>query len=433
MQKRKRTNPIVKVCLMVLVLAGVVLPGAADDKAQSGPQLMELRSVAPNVFFDCSRRSCDMDYIRTEITFVNYVRDRENADVHILITLERTGSGGNEYIMDFIGLGKYKGRDTVLKYISLATDTPDQIRRGMVNVLKQGLIPYVSDTPLAEFISITYNGQPGRSRPAEVKDKWNLWVFSTGLRGNLNLETLSKRYSYSLSLSANRTTEEMKFRFWVNGNFIERRYDVDGDIIISKSDRKTIYSQLVKSLGDHWSYGASLRLYSSTYDNARMFTSLGPAVEYNIFPYEQANRRELRIQYRLSYSFRRYNELTIFDKMREGLFSQSLQAVMEVKEPWGSMGFSLQGSHFFHDFSKNNVKLDAGLSFRVFKGFFFNVSGSYSRVRDQLALPAGGATTEEVLLELKRLATNYSARLEMGVSYRFGSMYSNVVNPRFGN
>jgi hypothetical protein len=225
----------------------------------------------------------------------------------------------------------------------------------------------------------------------------------------------------------------MKFRFWANGNFNERRYEVDDGIIISRSDRKTIWSQLVKSINDHWSYAAAASLYSSSFDNARLFSTIGPAIEYNVFPYAEANRRELRIQYRLNYSYRQYDEQTIYQKISEGLFSQSLQAVMEVKEPWGSMGFSLEGSNFFHDFSKNNLEFNAGLSLRVFKGFFFNISGSYSRVRDQLSLPAGGATTEEVLLELKRLATNYSARLEMGITYRFGSIYSNVVNPRFGN
>src|ERR1041385_8095423 len=34
-----------------------------------------------NVFLDCSF-FCDFDYIRTEIPFVNWVRDRTDADVH---------------------------------------------------------------------------------------------------------------------------------------------------------------------------------------------------------------------------------------------------------------------------------------------------------------------------------------------------------------
>ncbi len=39
---------------------------------------------------------------------------------------------------------------------------------------------------------------------------------------------------------------------------------------------------------------------------------------------------------------------------------------------------------------------------------------------------------EDILLQKKMLATNYNYRLSVGVSYTFGSIYSNIVNPRFG-
>ncbi|MBN2245616.1 MAG: hypothetical protein JW755_07200 [Candidatus Aminicenantes bacterium] len=393
----------------------------------------ELRSVAPNIFLDCERRICDMNYIRTEITFVNYVRDRQSADVHILITRQRTGSGGNEYTIAFIGRGKYSGKDSTLKYFSSSTDTSDVVRKGMVNVLKKGLVPYVVDTPLAEYISVSY-AQTSTARSSQVKDKWNYWVFSMGLRGNLNFEELSKRYNYSISFSANRTTEDLKFTFWANRNYNHREYEIDeSEEIISISDRKMAYTQLIKSLGTHWSAGVSLNLFSSTYDNAEFFFTLSPAVEFNVFPYEQSTRRELRIQYRIDYNRRNYFETTIFDKSQENLFGQSLQAILEVKEPWGSLGFEIEGSHFFHDFSKNNLKVEAGMSLMVFKGLDFNIGGEFSRVRDQLALPKEGASKEDILLELKQLATSYDLRISMGFSYRFGSIYSNVVNPRFGN
>lgn len=399
----------------------------------SSVQIDELRSVAPKVFLDCSRGMCDMDYIRTEITFVNYVLDRERADIHIIVTRQRTGGGGFEFNLDFIGRGRYDGRDSSLKFFSKATDTEDEIRKGMVKLLKQGLIPYVSDTPLADYISVTYEGQL-RAAPSMVKDPWNYWVFSVGLRGNADLEELSKRYSGSLSFSANRTTEEMKFRLWANANFEERKYYVEDEgEIISRSTRKVIYSQYVKSLGGNWAAGVSASIFSSTYDNADLFFGFGPAVEYNIFPYEQANRRELRIQYRINYNYRKYIEVTIFDKLREHLFRQELQIIFELKETWGSAGLRLEGSQFLHDLSKNNIKAEAGIRLRVFKGLSFNIESSYSRIRDQLALPLSGASKEEVLLELKQLATSYNFRLEMGFSYRFGSIFSNVVNPRFGN
>ena len=107
--------------------------------------------------------------------------------------------------------------------------------------------------------------------------------------------------------------------------------------------------------------------------------------------------------------------------------------IFELKEPWGGMGLQLEGSNFLHDFSKNNLKVEAGISARVIKGFSFTVEAEYSRVRDQLSLPRAGASREDILLELKRLATSYQLQLRMGLNFRFGSIYSNVVNPRFGN
>jgi hypothetical protein len=411
----------------------VAFPSFALNAPDDDPQEDELRSIAPNIFLDCSRRDCDIDYIRTEITFINYVRDPQSSDVHILVTRQSTGSGGREYTLSFMGKGKYEGRDSSLKYYTKSTDTQDQIRKGFVNVMKQGLIPYLYDTPLSEFITVSY-AQKTQRQLSPVQDKWNYWVFYTNFRGNLSFEEQSKRYSYSVSLSANRTTEAAKFRFWANGNFNERRYIIsDEEEVISRTARKTVWTQLVKSVNDHWSYGASVSLYSSTYDNADLFTTIGPAIEYNFFPYDQATRRELRVQYRLEFSIRNYDELTVFDKTRENLFSQQLQIVWEMKEPWGSLGVQLSGETFLHDWSKNNFQFEAGISMRIIKGLSFNIDGEYSRVRDQLALPKRDVSTEEILLELRRLATSYDLRLQMGFSFRFGSIYSNVVNPRFGN
>ena len=65
----------------------------------------------------------------------------------------------------------------------------DEFRRGLVNILKQGLVPYLSDTPLAEFISVTYS-QKKDFRPTPATDPWHYWVFGLSLRGNGELEDL---------------------------------------------------------------------------------------------------------------------------------------------------------------------------------------------------------------------------------------------------
>jgi len=393
----------------------------------------ELRSVAPNVFLDGNSRYIDFAYVKTEITFVNYVLERQSADIHIIVTREQTGSGGGEYTLSFIGLRKYQGRNATLRYYSKPTDTADEFRRGFVNILKQGLVPYLYDTPLAEFISVTYS-QKKDFRPTPASDPWHYWVFGLSLRGNGEFEDQHQGYSYQVNASANRTTEAMKFRLYAGLNFSHNRYEIpDEPTILSETKRKSLSNSVFKSIDSHWSWGGGWSLYSSTYDNARLFTSVGPSVEYNIFPYAESTRRELRVQYRVNFTLRDYYELTVFGKERENLFSQALQVVLEIKEPWGSAGASLQGSTFIPDIKYNNLRADFGVYVNLFRGFSFNVGGQYSRIRDQLSLPGRDYTPEEILLQLKRLASGYYLRFELGLNYRFGSIYSNVVNPRFGN
>jgi hypothetical protein len=57
---------------------------------------------------------------------------------------------------------------------------------------------------------------------------------------------------------------------------------------------------------------------------------------------------------------------------------------------------------------------------------------SASRIRDQIGLPARGATDEEILLRLRRLQSGYEYQFGFSLTYTFGSIFSSVVNPRFG-
>jgi hypothetical protein len=42
-------------------------------------------------------------------------------------------------------------------------------------------------------------------------------------------------------------------------------------------------------------------------------------------------------------------------------------------------------------------------------------------------------TNEEILVRQLELATGYQYEFSVGISYSFGSIYNNVVNPRFRN
>src|SRR5688572_11864365 len=58
-----------------------------------------------NVYLDCG--FCDFNYLRDEVPYVNWVRDRAVADVHLLATQQATGGGGSEYVFNFIGLRSF--------------------------------------------------------------------------------------------------------------------------------------------------------------------------------------------------------------------------------------------------------------------------------------------------------------------------------------
>ncbi len=388
----------------------------------------ELKRDAPRVFVDCGR--CDIDYIRTEIPYVNYVWDRKEADIHLLVTTERTGGGGTEYTMAFIGQKDFSRIRDTLKYVSQRMDSRDETRKGMVRVIKLGLIPFLVKTPLADFISIIFEE---KMMPTAVDDRWDFWIFHVSLNGSFSGEKSRDSASLRGNLSANRVTPHSKLRLGISANFDRSNFRTEEYDISSYSDRKSFGSLYVKSIDEHWSAGAWFSVYSSTYSNIDLAINPAPAVEYNLFPYSQSTRRELRVLYRIGYTFRNYREETIYDKTRESLLGESLSVTFSMQEPWGSMSATLEGSHYFHDFKKNRLELRSNLSLRLFKGFSLGVNSGFSVIHDQLSLPKGEASLDEILLRRTELATSYNYWVSIGFSYTFGSVYSNVVNPRFGS
>lgn len=418
-------NKIFALFFLVIILLILVSNSYSQEKTLD---IEKMKKSAPKVFIDCKR--CDIDYIKTEITFMNYVWDRKEADVHILITVQRTGSGGREYTIAFIGQKDFANLQHTLEFFSNRTETQDEIRRGLVQILKLGLGPYVAQSPIAAGISIQLDQEV---KATDVEDKWNFWVFNASFSGRLSGEEQRNSTTFSGNLSANRVTPASKLRMGLNIYYDRDNYYVDEERTTSISESGDFNGLYVKSISEHWSVGAWLSLSSSTYRNIEFAYTLHPAIEYNFFPYSVSTRRQLRILYKIGYGSYQYQEETVFDKTSEYLFNESLLITLELNEPWGTAEFSLQGSHYFHDFGKNMFKISGELSFRIFKGLSLNIRGNYSATRDQLSLPKGEATLEEILLRRVELASGYRYFTSIGLSYRFGSVFSNVVNPRFGD
>ncbi len=394
---------------------------------QSGNDLTEIQKKATKVFLDVDNRY--QEYIKMEIPFVNYVRDSKEAQVHILLTQQQTGSGGSEYTLTFIGQQNFTGLDDTLKCVTQQMDPEEIVRRGIVRTIKKGLIRYVSKTPLAEDLFIEYRQ---RTDPTEVVDKWDYWVFNFDTSSRYNAEESSKELSLEGSFSADRVTPDWKISFAIDAEYDKEEYETDERTISSYTRSQEFEGLVVKSIGEHWSAGIYGSALSSIYTNTKFSWNIAPAVEYNVFPYAESTRREFRILYKTGYTDIRYDEETLYEKIQENLFEESLSGTFELKEKWGSASVTLEGSHYFHDLNKNRLRFHCNVTFRLFEGFSLNLHGNISRIHDQLSLPKEGATEEEILLHQRQLATQYDYFASVGLRYTFGSIYSNVVNPRFG-
>lgn len=368
------------------------------------------------------------DYIKTEIKFVDYVRDRKEAQVHIMDTILATGSGGNEHTITFIGQQNFEGVNDTLKYMSKQTDTEETIRSGLVKTIKMGLMFYIAKTPVSKNILISYRNDEKK----EITDKWNYWVFNIGGSCNMDGQALRKNYRFEGTFYANRTTLEWKTRASLYIDYNNSIYKMNDHSFSSLSRRHVFNGIILKSINEHWSAGVFGSAFSSIYDNSKFSFNIAPAIEYNLFPYSESTRRELRFTGRIGYTNNTYNEETIFNKIHEKLLTESLSISYGIKEKWGSISTSLFAANYFHDFSKNSLRLNTSLSLRLFEGFSLDINGYYSRIHDQLSLPKNNATEEDILLNKKQLATQYNFYVYVGLGYTFGSIYNNIVNPRFG-
>jgi hypothetical protein len=390
------------------------------------------RREALRLFIDCG--GCDYDFLRDEITFVNHVRDRHAAQVVALITTQETGGGGTEFTVELVGQSEFKGTDDSLRYVTRAADSEDRVRHGLADALKRGLVRYANHTPFAEQIEVTYATPAGAEDPSlPRRDPWDYWAFGTTLNGSVNGEKSFTYISLNAAFSANRTTEAWKIIASVQGRYSENRVALsDGSTITTVSRDYGADLLLVKSLGSNWAAGVTATLTSSTFLNQRLTGRVAPAVEFNLFPYTEATRREFTIQYSVGATAFDYAEETIFGKTSETLLDQRLLASLAVTRPWGSASMALEGAFYLHDSSKRRGIALGNLDLNLFGGFSLSILGSAEFVRDQIYLSREDASDEDILLRQRQLATSFRYSTSIGFRYTFGSPFANIVNARFG-
>lgn len=407
---------------VLIFLLGFLMssPSFSEEKKKNKPSLEE---SATKIYLDGFRYN--ESYIKTEIPFVNYIRDRDQAEVHIMSTTQRTGAGGTEYTITFYGQHQFANLNDTLKYVSKQADAMEVTRQEIVRLLKIGLMPYISKTAHAHYISITYR----RKRdPVAVEDNWNNWVFFVSGSADLEYEESDHKTELDAALSAERVTPDLRISLSGRADYNLRK--IESSSYTTKNPSFNVL--IVKSINEHWSTGLYGSALSSDSYNSKLTWSAGPAIEFNVFPYSVSTRKEFRFLYKVEYRDIRYKEETIFSKFHEQLFKQTLSGTLELRDKWGSTVATLEGSNYLHDFSILRLRLSGRINLRLFGSLSLDISGSVAMIRDDLSLRKGEREVDEVLLRLKRLSSDYDINTRIGFRYTFGSIYSNVVNSRFG-
>lgn len=412
-------------CLPVTALAQVTTAPAAAG--QSPADARRLR-----VYLDCG--DCFSEYLRDQIKWVDFVRQPQDAEVVLLSSSRETGGGGREYLLRFVGAGRFQGTNKELRAVSVTGDPEDVRRGGVLDAVTVGLLGYMAQDGLPQGFDLTVRPRtatPGDTAP--VRDPWNLWVFSLRGSGSFEAEETTRELEWSASASADRVTDRWKIAFGARIEESTERFDLDEDepFEVTRGSRE-VEGFVARSLGPHWSFGVDAGVNASDFGNDKFSARFAPAVEYSVFPYQEYASRQLLFQYEVGPRHARYNEITIFNKLQETLWRHEVSMSFDQRQPWGAVEFGAEFSQYLHDLGKYRMEVNGELDLRITRGLSLSLDGNASRIRDQIALPRRGATPEEVLLRLRQLQSGYEVRFSVGLTYSFGSLFNNVVNPRFG-
>lgn len=370
--------------------------------------------------------------MRSEITMVDFVRDRRDADVHVLVTAQRSNAGGLQAQLNFIGLRAFTHLSDTLLYFNDPTSTEDEQRKKLVQFLKLGLIKYVAQSNAGQDVVITYKESAASKKDTlKTKDPWNYWVYQASIFGSFAGSETYKNSSINGSFSANRETDKWKTGLYVSYNESNDTY-IDSTSK-SKFTRKGVDGSFdaLKVLNKHWALGVEAAYVNSLFSNYKAMYKFRPKVEYSILPYSKFNTERIVLQYLVGPTAMYYYDTTVYFKNKEWQLQQSALLITSFTKPWGAINMGVFYSSYLGDLSKNNLSFNGALSWKISKGLNFALWGNYSLVHDQIALRKGNATRDQLLVRTRELRSNYNYNVGIALSYRFGSILNNFINPAF--
>lgn len=391
-----------------------------------------------SVFVDCGSTWCDMRFIRSEITMVDFLFDNVAADVHILVTSQGTGGGGTQYQLIFFGQQKFRGLTDTLRFNTPPVTTDNEQRELMLKYLKAGLVPFLIRSPAADHLQINLQldkNDSTRSAATPAHDPWKAWVMRIGADVNINGDANYNNRNFNGSMSANKITEALKMGMGVNWGLNKSGYEYSDGGVTEKfsvdNHNWSVNQYLVKSLGPKWSWAYEVKYSQNSFSNIRGRLFLRGGIEYNIYPYKDVNNKLFTLSYGLTARKNSYYDSTIYNRTRESLFGHRATAYLSLNQKWGNAYAGITYHNYFSNWKFFNVGVDMYTSVRITGGLSFYILAFGGLTRDQVFLVKGNATPEEVLARRRQLASGYHYFTSVGLNFRFGSKLNNVVNPRF--
>ena len=411
-------NTVSFICILLISLQ-VIAQGTSNT------DVIETNHL--NVFYDCD--DCDVTFMKQNLNHVEFVRDQNFSDVHLLINSQVNGSGGSSVMLQFIGQQEFVKLSDTLKFSTNPNMTDDDIRRQQLKYVELGLVRFFIEKGLGDKLELTI--QESNKVIEDEDDPWNSWVYKLSASGWFNGQETYKNSNANFSLNAKRVTEKNKFNLWSNLNLNSEVYTFEDEEIVNNQQSSNLYVNDIISINDHWSYGIFGRATNSKFSNYELSTGLKGGIEYDFFKYSESANRQVTVSYTLGGLYNNYYDTTVYNKKEEVLFENSLLLASTFKQKWGSVTGSVDYQSYLHDLSLNQVQFYLNLKVRLFKGLSWRINGRYTIQRNQINLQKGGASLEEVLLQQQQLKSGYNYWYNTGLSYSFGSIYNSVVNPRF--
>lgn len=380
------------------------------------------------IFLDCE--FCNEAQIKKELDYINFALDPYRSDLHVFISRQWLSSGGQQYFIEFIGKSDWEGEKVKFDFTSPPTLTSFEQNELIINKIEIGLVPFIAKTKLAEGINLEINTKESSSAPSSDDGFWNNFIFDLGGNVAWSSEATRKDFRLNTNMSIESTTSEWRLRVTPTYFYRHQTIQTNDEEVIATQTRGNFPWSLVKSIDTHWSAGIFNSYYTSNFSNIDLSIWLAPAIEYSIFPYSDVPEREFTVSYRLGYLYRDYIEETIFNKFTEQLYQQMLDVNLRMRRPWGNVFAGMSSSNFMNDWSKNRLVLNGQFSVRVFKGLSVSFGGNYELINDQISLPKGEVSLEDLLLAQRQQATSFQSSMNLGISYTFGAIYNNVINTR---